>query len=202
MTTIDAYGVRAQEYAELLGTIEAMAPEDRHRIETWAGAVDGPILDAGCGPGHWTAHLAAFGYEVQGIDPVPKFIEIARRRHPGIEYDLGSFANLADGSVRSGGAGVWSGILAWYSLIHLVPREVPGALAQLHGALRPGGSLLLGFFDGPRQESFAHAVAPAQLWPAEEMAQLLEEAGFDVVDLERHADPGARPHAAIIATRR
>lgn len=207
MTAIDAYGARAQEYADLLGTIEAMAPEDRRRIESWAAIVDGPLLDAGCGPGHWTAHLAALGHDVRGMDPAREFVKIARRRHPGIEYDIGSFADLADGSAgpghaSAGPASAWGGILAWYSLIHLAPKEVPEALVQLRGALRPGGSLLLGFFDGPRQESFEHAVAPAQFWPVEEMAQLLEGAGFDVVDLERREDTSARPHAAIIATRR
>ena len=202
MTTTQAYGARAQEYADLLGTIEAMAPEDRRRIESWAEGVEGPILDAGCGPGHWTAHLVALGHEARGIDPVPEFVEIARRSHPGIDYDVGSFAELADGPVRTGQAGPWGGILAWYSLIHLEPGEVPGALTQLHGALRPGGSLLVGFFDGHRQESFAHAVAPAQYWPTEKMTRLLEDAGFDVVDLERRQVPGSRPHAAIIAERR
>lgn len=145
----------------LLGTIEAMAPLDRRCIESWASAVEGPILDAGCGPGHWTAHLAALGNAVRGIDPVPEFVEIARRKHPEIGYDVGSFAELADGSVSTGRAGPWGGILAWYSLIHLEPEELLGALAQLH-----------------------------------------EDTGFDVVDLERRQDPGSRPHAAIIAERR
>jgi SAM-dependent methyltransferase len=196
MTTSEAYGARAQEYADLLGTIAAMAPPDRRRIETWAEGVDGPILDAGCGPGHWTAHLATLGHEIRGIDPVPEFVEIARRAHPGVAYDVGSFADLEVG------AGAWGGILAWYSLIHLSPGELPGVLAQVHGALRPCGSLLLGFFDGPQQEVFAHAVTPAQFWPAEQMAQLLEEAGFDLVGIERRLDPGSRAHAAICATRR
>ena len=196
MTTTDAYGARAQEYADQLGTIEMMAPPDRRHIETWASAVEGPILDAGCGPGHWTAHLAALGHETLGIDPVPEFIEIARRNHPGVEYRLGSFADLA----RS--EGDCGGILAWYSLIHLDPGEIAGALTLLHDALRPGGSLLLGFFDGPRQETFAHAVSPAQFWPAEEMVLLLEGAGFTVVGIEQRHDPGSRPHAAIVASRR
>ncbi|MGO2607947.1 MAG: class I SAM-dependent DNA methyltransferase [Brachybacterium tyrofermentans] len=202
MTTTEAYGARAQEYADLLGTIEAMAPQDRLCIESWALAVEGPILDAGCGPGHWTAHLAALGHEARGIDPVPEFVEIARRSHPGVGYDVGSFAELTGGSLRTAHAGSWGGVLAWYSLIHLEPRELPDVLAQLRAALQPAGSLLLGFFDGRRQESFAHAVAPAWFWPAETMAQLLEDAGFDVVSLERREDPGARPHAALIAERR
>ncbi|WP_304502098.1 class I SAM-dependent methyltransferase [Brachybacterium sp. FME24] len=196
MSVIGAYGDRAQEYADLLGSIEAMADQDRRCIETWAAHVDGPILDAGCGPGHWTAHLAARGHDARGLDPVPEFVEIARDSHPGVLYRVGSFADLQDRP------GEWGGLLAWYSLIHLPPAEIPGVLGSLHEALRPAGHLLLGFFDGLRQEAFAHAVTTAQFWPAEQMAALLEEAGFSVQEVQRRANPGSRPHAAISARRR
>ena len=196
MTALDAYGDRAQEYASALGSLDAMAPQDIRRIETWAGQVDGPILDAGCGPGHWTAHLSALGHEARGVDPVSAFVEIARREHPGTEYCQGSFADLRQQR------GTWGGILAWYSLIHLSPEQIPVVLTLLHGALRPGGHLLLGFFDGPRQETFDHAVAPAQFWPADRMGEMVQAAGFAVLDLERRQDPGAQPHAALTALRR
>ena len=196
MTALDAYSDRAQEYASALGRLDAMALQDVRRIESWGGGVDGPILDAGCGPGHWTAHQSALGHEACGVDPVPAFVQIARREHPGTEYRLGSFADLQEEH------GAFGGILAWYSLIHLPPEEVPSVLALLHGALRPTGRFLLGFFDGARQESFDHAVATAQFWPAEQMVELLERAGFTIIDLERRQDPGARPHASISAVRR
>ncbi|MGP5197953.1 class I SAM-dependent DNA methyltransferase [Brachybacterium alimentarium] len=195
MRTDDAYAARAHEYAELLGSIEAMAPQDRRRIESWADGVDGPILDLGCGPGHWTAHLASRGHEVRGIDPVAEFVEISRRAHPGTDFRVGSFEDLHQQH------GTWGGVLAWYSLIHCPPGDVPGVLAVVRDALRPAGQILLGFFDGDRQGSFDHAVAPAQLWPAAEMARLVEEAGFTVLDVETRQDPGARPHAALTAHR-
>ena len=196
MTALDAYGDRAQEYASALGSLDAMALQDVRRIESWAGGVDGPILDAGCGPGHWTAHLSALGHEARGMDPVPAFVQIARREHPGTEYRLGSFADLQEQP------GAFGGILAWYSVIHLPPEQVPGVLALLHGALRPTGHLLLGFFDGARQEPFGHAVSSVQFWPAEQIVELVERAGFAVLDLERRQDPGSRPHASISAVRR
>jgi SAM-dependent methyltransferase len=195
MSATEAYARRAEEYADLLGTVSAMAPQDRRRIESWAEGVDGPILDAGCGPGHWTAHLADLGHDVEGWDPVEEFLAIARARHPAVAYRRSAFADL----VREPQA--YGGILAWYSLIHLEPAEFPGTLSLLHRALRPGGSLLLGLFDGPRQEAFAHAVAPAQHWPVREMELLLERAGFTVLDVRTRQDPGARPHAALCARR-
>src|SRR5690606_26353747 len=70
MTALEAYARRAEEYTELLGSVEVMAPVDVRRIETWARTFCGPLLDLGCGPGHWTAHLAALGLDVEGWDPV------------------------------------------------------------------------------------------------------------------------------------
>ncbi|ATG55221.1 methyltransferase [Brachybacterium ginsengisoli] len=194
--TFSAYSARAQEYADLLGSMEAMSPTDERTILDWAGTVRGPLLDAGCGPGHWTAHLAARGHDARGMDPVPEFVEIAQRAHPGIPYSLGTFADLAQRP------GSWGGILAWYSLIHLEPSAVPETLATLHDALAPGGALLMGFFDGPRQEAFDHAVAPAQHWPLDLISELVEQAGFEVLDSQRRQDPGSRPHGAISARRR
>jgi len=195
MTALEAYARRAEEYAELLGTLEAMAPADVRRIESWARGAEGPLLDLGCGPGHWTAHLAALGREVEGWDPVEEFIGIARRRHPGTGFRRAALEDL------STGPGDWGGILAWYSLIHLEPAELPAALGLLHDALRPSGHLLLGFFDGARQEPFDHAVATAQFWPAARMVALVEEAGFEIVEVETREDLGARPHAAVHARR-
>lgn len=193
MTALEAYARRAEEYTALLGSVEAMAPADVRRIETWARTACGPLLDLGCGPGHWTAHLAALGHEVEGWDPVAEFVRSARDRRPGTAYRRAALADL------EGHPGTWGGILAWYSLIHLEPAAMPGALAALHRALRRGGALLLGFFDGARQEPFDHAVAPAQHWPVGRMAELVEAAGFEVLDVETRTDPGARPHAAVHA---
>jgi SAM-dependent methyltransferase len=195
MTALEAYARRAEEYAELLGSLDAMAPADVHGIESWATVADGPLLDLGCGPGHWTAHLAALGHEVEGWDPVEEFIGIARHRHPDPFFRRAALADLA------ANPGTWGGILAWYSLIHLAPAELPPALSLLHDALRPGGSLLLAFFDGPRQETFAHAVAPAQFWPVARMVELVEETGLEVIAVDTRQDPGARPHAAVHARR-
>lgn len=186
------YTRRAAEYAELLGTMGATAAPDRALVERWARATSGPLLDLGCGPGHWTAHLAALGADVRGIDPVPAFVEIARRAHPHVDYRLGGVERLpADAR--------WGGILAWYSLIHLPPTEMPGALARIHAALRPGGTVLLGFFDGERIEPFDHAVTTAHRWPVAALGTALAAAGLVVEHTERRTDPGARPHAAILA---
>jgi 2-polyprenyl-3-methyl-5-hydroxy-6-metoxy-1,4-benzoquinol methylase len=46
--------------------------------------------DVGCGTGRITAHLRQLGVDVFGIDLSPGMIEVARRDHPGLRFDLGS----------------------------------------------------------------------------------------------------------------
>lgn len=189
-----AYGARADEYAEVLGSMEATAPCDRELVARWAEGVPGEVVDVGCGPGQWTAFLRSLGCDAYGIDPVQRFVEIARQRHPEVSYKLGSFADLRPESV--------GGVLSWYSVIHLEPAALPEALTQLRDALRPGGSLLLGFFGGERVEPFDHAVTTAYYWPPHELARSLESLALEVVSIDQRHEPGARPAAAIIAVRR
>ncbi|MGY5764805.1 erythromycin esterase family protein [Brachybacterium sp. DNPG3] len=190
---VEAYGRRAEEYHALLGDIAGAAGADIQRVTAWAKAVDGPILDLGCGPGRWTAHLADRGHDVLGVDPTPEFLTIARRTHPGVPFAAGSIENPGVPDFSHGG------VLAWYSLIHLEPAAVPDALRAIRRTLRRGGRLLLGLFDGPDGEAFEHQVIAAVTWSVDGMTRLLEDAGFTVVASERRTDDGARPHLAIEA---
>ncbi|WP_182066262.1 class I SAM-dependent methyltransferase [Curtobacterium sp. ME12] len=192
-----AYSARADEYAALLGSMDAVHPDDRALVEAWAAGRSGPLVDAGCGPGHWTAYLARQGHRVSGIDAVPEFVEHARRTHgASVDFRVGSLdaLPLADGSV--------DGVLAWYSVIHHEPSQIGGALAEFRRVLTPGGGLLLGFFEGAAVEAFDHAVVTAYRWPVASLVALLGKAGFDVVDVHTRTDPGHRPHGAISAVRR
>lgn len=192
----DAYDRRAAEYAERLGAMDAMHPSDRALVDTWSAEVTGPVLDAGCGPGHWSGHLHRRGLDATGIDRSARMIEIARATHPDVPFAIADLAQCP------GGPDSWDAILAWYSLIHLEPDEVPAALAGFARVLRSDGELLLGFFEGPRAEAFDHAVVPARTWPVETMIDLLDQAGFTVRETHRRTSPDHRPHAAITAVRR
>jgi len=194
-----AYDERAAEYIAVGGQLSQMEPRDVAAIRSWRDGTEGALLDAGCGPGHWTAVLAENGREARGIDLSREFVASARRSHPGIPFETSSFhaLSIADASL--------GGILAWYSLIHTPPTDVPAVLREFARALRPGGSLLLGFFDGEPAESFSHAVTTAYYWSTEALGILLVDAGFEVVSSEqRTRAPGemsARPHGALIARR-
>lgn len=191
-----AYGQRAEEYISLLGNIGATASPDRDLIRTWAHKQPaGPILDVGCGPGHWTNWLSEQGMDVEGLDPTPEFVGDAQKRFPDVRFreGLAEQLDVAESSL--------AGILAWYSLIHVQPDRVPGAFAEFARATKPGGGLLVGFFDGPEIEPFDHAITTAYFWPIDRLSRAIEEAGFAVAIRDTRVDPGARPHGAITAYR-
>jgi SAM-dependent methyltransferase len=192
-----AYAERAGEYAAALGSMSTVHPDDLDLVTRWAGGLDGPVLDLGCGPGHWTALLAGRGgLDVSGADPVPAFVQHARRTHPDVRYEVGSAEHLraADGSL--------GGVLAWYSLIHHAPDAIGEPLREIARVLRPGGRLLVGFFEASALEPFDHAVVTAWRWPVDELAAQLGSAGLAVLETTTRTDPGSRPHAALIAEHR
>jgi ubiquinone/menaquinone biosynthesis C-methylase UbiE len=192
-STRAAYRARAAEYTRILGSVEDMHELDQQRIRRWAAGIDGQMIDAGCGPGHWTNYLHQQGSTIEGIDLVPEFIESARARFPDVPFRVGCFRDMEfpDKTLQ--------GVLAWYSLIHIPPDEVPMALQEIIRVLAPRGQLLLGFFDGPPGTPFQHAVTTAYYWSPEHMGHLLAEAGFHVLEVDMRQDSGKRPHAAIAA---
>ena len=193
-----AYSSTAPVYIDLFGSVESVHADDLAIIERHLTHHDGPVVDVGCGPGHLTGYLHAEGCEVRGIDPVPEFIDHARRTHPEASFERGSVADLplAGASVPASLAGV----LAWYSLIHLTPDELDDALAAIRRGLRTGGALVVGFFTGVACEPFEHKVATAYRWPVDELAARLAAVGLVEVERRQRAQDGdRRPHAVIVA---
>lgn len=190
-----AYSNRAEEYSRLLGSMTSVHPSDQQLVTQWATAIDGPVIDLGCGPGHWTDHLTGQGCDVRGIDPTPAFVEHAHISYPNSRFDVGGAENLdvASGSI--------AGILSWYSLVHHAPASLRVPLEEFARALRPGGSLLIGFFESPVLEPFDHQVITAYRWPVPELSARLVDAGFVIVETHTRTGVGYRPHGAIVAVR-
>ncbi|WP_382306026.1 class I SAM-dependent methyltransferase [Herbiconiux sp. UC225_62] len=191
----EAYSRRAAEYTDLLGSMSSVHASDRQLIDSWLETLTGPVLDAGCGPGHWTDHIASRGFAVRGIDRVPAFLEHARSSYPGVSFGLGSIDRIEepDGSI--------GGVLSWYSTIHHPPARIAEPIGEFARVLRPGGGLVLGYFHGSAVERFDHAVAPAYRWPAGELEELLVTHGFEVLESHTRTGVGHRPLGAIVCRR-
>lgn len=185
-----AYDSETGPAEELLGLVVSPEDPDRQVIEPWAAAVGGPILDVGSGTGRWTGHLANLGHEVTGLEPAERLIRLARTTHPRVRFLQGTISDLEETPAR------WAGILAWYSVIHMGPAELSHALRTLRSVLASDGTMLISFFSGPEEETFAHPVATAYRWPMSAMKDTLSEAGFEII--AQHWDLRA-PHAYVIA---
>ena len=144
--TRGSYDAIAESYTQSVRGLMARSPYDRAVLALFADLVreagGGPVLDVGCGPGRVSAHLAASGLEVAGVDLSPAMVDVARREHPHLRFEVASMTDLeaAPGSL--------TGLLAWYSLIHVPDDAVPGVLGRFATGLRAGGVLLLAFQAG------------------------------------------------------
>ena len=153
------YGAVAATYAEQLTGELADLPFEvwlLRRVVELAG--DGPVIEVGTGPGHIAAFLAEAGADASGLDLTPEMVDEARRRYPGVDYQVGDLRRLMRPVASAG----WGAVLAWYSLIHLAASELPEAIGSLTRPLRPGGWLVIGLQagDGIRQatEFLGHEV--------------------------------------------
>ncbi|MEV8568645.1 class I SAM-dependent methyltransferase [Streptomyces sp. NPDC051322] len=182
--TRSSYDTVAADYADQLRDALVGKPYLRAALALFAGLVHtaggGPVADVGCGPGHVTAHLQELGVDAFGIDLSPVMIDVARRDHPGLRFEVGSMTDLglADASVGA--------LLAFWSLIHVPDDAIPTVLGQFRRVLRPGGPLLLGFHlgDGSRLKTQGYGGHPMKVHVhrrrPDRMAAWLCEAGFTV----------------------
>lgn len=142
---LGTYAAVAEAYAEALVDELDHLPFERWLLERVIEATGArPVIDAGCGPGHVTAHLADAGVEARGLDLSPEMIAQAREHFPGVRFEVGDLRRL----MRPENADAWGAVLGWYSLIHLAGSELPEAIAALARPLAPGGLLVLGLHAG------------------------------------------------------
>ena len=202
--TRDSYDVVAGSYAEQLAGALEESEADREQLAALADAV-GPrarVVDVGCGPGRLTGHLAALGLDASGLDLSPGMVAEARRRHPGLAFEVGSLLDLPfpDGEL--------DGVLAWYSLIHLPPDHLPAAIAELHRVLATGGVLLAAFQVGDERrriaEGYGHQVGlDAWRMDPDRFVEHLVATGFTVASLVVRQATGREttPQAYVRAVR-
>jgi SAM-dependent methyltransferase len=200
-----SYDTVAASYADLLRDLLDGTPYERAVLALFAELVDaaggGPVVDVGCGPGRITAHLHALGVEAFGVDLSPGMIEVARRDHPALRFEVDSMTDLhlADASV--------GGLVAWYSLIHVPDDEVGPVFAHFRRVLRPGGPLLVSFHvgDGSRLKTEGYGGHPMRVHVhrrrPDVVAAWLREAGF-AVEARMTLSSAESPLGGILVARR
>jgi SAM-dependent methyltransferase len=176
-----SYDRIAEEYVQRIFDELKHKPLDRQLLDRFADRLRGagPVCDLGCGPGHVTRYLRERGVEVFGIDLSTAMVEQARKLNPGIEFIQGNMFSLG---VEDG---AWSGIVAFYSIIHTPGVEMLSSLLEMNRVLQPGGLLLLAFHNGKdtihMEEWWGHKVSlDTFFFPPIEIEGYLDSAGFQV----------------------
>ena len=155
-------------------------------LREFASAVGtgGVVLDAGCGPGNYSAVLVREGLEVVGIDLSPEMIKAAQRLVPEARFRVLDFSNLDQLDAQ------FDGILCAYSLLHVPGSEVSGVLRLFHSCLEASGfmGLLTKVGDGaaePTSPLAPELTCLVHLFPEDEVVSLVRRAGFEVVERRR-----------------
>jgi ubiquinone/menaquinone biosynthesis C-methylase UbiE len=209
--TRSGYDAIAGPYEEAFRSALDDNPLDRALLAGFAELVahrhpDGQLVEVGSGPGHVTAYLRDLGMSIRGIDLSTAMVDLARREHPAIAFDVGEMGAL-DASDSS-----LAGLVAWYSIIHVPPAHLPAVFTEFHRVLEDGGHLLLAFQIGDDvlhlDEAFGHQVSLdfRRLRP-DTVTALLDDAGFELIaQLVRAPGPPSAaasiPQALLIACKR
>jgi SAM-dependent methyltransferase len=141
-----------------------------------AHGLSGPFLDAGCGGGDVSLHLARKGWHGRAVDPSGAALARARvllEAHPAVRVEQGS---LFDQS------GAYNTVLAMDVIEHL--EDDAAALAQLASLLPPGGHLILSVPSNPPEwrwddDGFGHY----RRYTAPELREKLRAAGLTVLEI-------------------
>ncbi len=160
--TAAAYDAISVRYAEFVqGELDGL-PLDRAVLGAFAEHVrmagGGLVADLGCGEGRIGAHLAGLGLDILGIDLSTALTRIATVRYPGLRFAVGSMHALP---LRDGAL---AGAVSWYSVIHAAPGDLPAYFGEFARVLRPGGHLLVAFFEavGEPVTRYEHPVTAAR----------------------------------------
>ncbi len=117
------------------GPNPAILAEEPVVHEMLATLTPGSALDAACGTGRHTGHLAALGFETIGVDATVGMLEVARRSHPDIDFREGHLESLP---VEDASCDVVTSALAVCHAPDLNP-----VFEEFARVLRPGGTLVL-----------------------------------------------------------
>jgi SAM-dependent methyltransferase len=199
-----SYDRDASGYAEKVRGLLDGSPYLRASLALFAELVrdagGGPVADVGCGPGYVTRHLKDLGVDAFGIDLSPEMVAIARRDHPDLRFEVGTMTDLdlADDSV--------TGVVAFWSVIHVPDDSVPGVFGHFRRVLRQGGSLLVGFHVGNETRHTSKGYSGRAIGVdshrrrPDQVAHWLREAGF-TIEAELVMRPDEESPGAIIFAR-
>jgi SAM-dependent methyltransferase len=139
----------------------------------------GAALDLGCGTGFWSVHLAERGWDVTGVEIVPKALRAARDRvqKAGVEVRFleGSVAALRDAGVGSG----FRLVLDFGTVHGLAPGEVKAAAREVSAVTTNDATLLMYTFSPGRKGPTPRGLSREEVEAAYAGWRVVDEQSFD-----------------------
>ena len=131
--TVEFYDLIYSEWKDYEGEAERLAA--LLKLEAPGGT---RILDVGCGPGRHAEILGRLGFQVDGIDLEPGFVEIAAGRCPQGRFSVADMAAFDLGRT-------YDAVVCLFSAIGYVetPERLRTAAASMARHVRPGGLVVI-----------------------------------------------------------
>jgi ubiquinone/menaquinone biosynthesis C-methylase UbiE len=96
------------------------------------------VLDLACGAGRTTVRLYEMGYKVKGVDLSEVLLNVARKRFPYIEFDVGNYCSIQEEDESYDNI-----LISFNGLDYAYPEsEREKAIAECRRALKRGGHLM------------------------------------------------------------
>ena len=149
-------------------------------VEGPAALAPGRALDIGCGTGTGSVYLAGHGWEVTGVDMVPRALAAARRRAAAsgvsVRYVQGDATRLPELGLGTGYA-----LLLDFGCYHTLPDDQRGTYVESVSEVAAAGATLLlyGFGRPPRIAPMRAGITP------EGVRQRFADHGWELVGAER-----------------
>jgi len=152
----------------------------------------GRTLDLGCGTGYWSVHLAQRGWEVTGVDIVPKAVRMARKRarRAGVEvlFVEGSVTMLTAADIGSGFR-----LILDFGVVHgLPPEQVRAVSREVTAVASEEATLLMYAFSPGHRGPLPRGIGREEIAQAYSGWRIADEVPFDLAGAPRFVQK-ARP---------
>jgi SAM-dependent methyltransferase len=137
----DSYDLVEEQFnQELDGSLSPSGPDSLFEYVAGMALSPGAVaVDAGCGEGEFAIELATrFGFQVTGVDPVPRCVQTARLNVPPgcpVTFTVGTAEQLP---LPSGSAD-----LVWCRDVLCLVEDLDGAYREFRRVLKPGGRAVI-----------------------------------------------------------
>ncbi|WP_051174301.1 class I SAM-dependent methyltransferase [Amycolatopsis orientalis] len=175
------YDEHAAIYIRTTGTLDLFPGLDQELARFFEALPGGVVLDLGCGAGRDSEYLIGLGAAVLAGDVSEEMLRITRDR-------CGVFGSVqCDLLALPLAAGVFDGVWACASVLHLPRRAHPAAFSEIHRVLAPGGVAAISLKAGEGEGWVRDVRMPSARWFSlrrpESVLEELHAVGFGAAEV-------------------